>query len=289
MIWIFWEMTAGIISVLSTLWFDSRPQRMGAVPSDVLPGHTSRDGEDYAAAMAGHITLDPLTLLLDCEGTIATVSWPKPKALGAQGPRAHVWNRLLVSHDEVRAVKVKVHATERDVQAGRTSHLCKKGNDFADTFAMKGADTHTNVVKTVVACASLAKQAARWAAEAYVLLRSRGWTTPALQRRDHGDGRHERDSSASGTRRLQRRLLVRCATGFPPPFPHASRKTAILTHALSEGTACKWDEFSILGAELWTTPSSSAPSVGRSIGSVLMLSAANAANSQGAEHHSCSN
>ena len=75
-----------------------------AVPSDVLPGQSSRDGPDYAAAMAGHITLDPLTLYIHCEGTIATVNGPKHKALGAQGPRAHVWNRLLVSHDEVRAV-----------------------------------------------------------------------------------------------------------------------------------------------------------------------------------------
>ena len=92
------------------------------------------------------------------------------------GPRAHVWNRVLVSHDEVRAVKVNGHSTERDVEVGRISHLCKKGNDLADSFAKKGADTHKpafRVAKTVVACASLAKQAARWAAEAHVLLRFR--------------------------------------------------------------------------------------------------------------------
>ena len=146
----------------------------GAVPSDVLPGQSARDGEDYAAAMAVQFTLDPLTLFIDCEGAIATINGPKYKALGARGPRAHVWNRLLFSHDEVRAVKVKGHATELDVEAGPTSHLCKKGNDLADTFAKKGADTHKpafRVAKTVDACASLAKQAARWAAEAHVLLR----------------------------------------------------------------------------------------------------------------------
>ena len=107
----------------------------GAVPSDVLPGQSARDGEDYPAAMAGHITLDPFTLYVDCEGTIATVNGPKHKALGAQGPRAHVWNRLLVSHDEVRAAKVKGHATQHNMEAGHTSHLCKRRNDFADTFA----------------------------------------------------------------------------------------------------------------------------------------------------------
>ena len=112
----------------------------GAVSSDVLPGQTSRDGEDYAAAMAGHITVDPLTLHIGCEGTIATISGPKCVALGAGGRRAHVWSRPLGSHDEVRAIKVKGHATQRDVEAG-----------------------------------PLAKQAARWAAEAHVMLRSRGW------------------------------------------------------------------------------------------------------------------
>ena len=57
----------------------------GAVPSDILPGHLARDGEDYAAAMAEQFTLDPLTLYIDCEGTIATINGPKHKALGARG------------------------------------------------------------------------------------------------------------------------------------------------------------------------------------------------------------
>ena len=120
----------------------------------------------YAAAMAGHISLDPLTLHIDCEGTIATVNGPKCKALGAGSPRGHVWNRLLVSHDEVRAVKAKGHATQRDVEAGRTSHLCKRGNDFADTFAKKGADTHKpafRVAKTVVACGAVGSAGLRFA------------------------------------------------------------------------------------------------------------------------------
>ena len=88
----------------------------------------------------------------------------------------HATHRLLASLDEVRAVKG--HATLRDVEAGRSSHLFKKRNDYADLFAKKGAATHKppfRVAKTVVACVSLAMQAARWAAEAHVLLRLRGW------------------------------------------------------------------------------------------------------------------
>ena len=79
----------------------------GAVPVDVLPEQTSRDGEDNAAAIAGPITMDPLTLHINCAGTIATIRGPKGKAVGAKEKRAHVWSRLLCSHDEVKAVKVK--------------------------------------------------------------------------------------------------------------------------------------------------------------------------------------
>ena len=115
----------------STMWGTSAAA-FGAVPCDVLPGQTSLDGEEYAAPMAGH-------------AKVATINGSKCKALGAQGSRAHVWSRLLVSHDEVRAVKVKGHATQRDVEAGRTSHLFKRGNDYADIFAKKGP-THTRLL-----------------------------------------------------------------------------------------------------------------------------------------------
>ena len=261
----------------------------GAVPSDVLPGQSARDGEDYAAALAGQFTLDPLTLYIDCAGTIATINGPKHKALGAQGPRAHVWNRLLFSHDEVRAVKVKGHATERDVEAGRTSHLCKRGNDFADTFAKKKGQICTSPLFASPRQLLLVRP---WPSKRHVGRPKRtfcsgsgGGTTPGLLRHDHGYGPRERDSSESGRRRLLRRLQVRFLTGFLSFFPHASRKTVTSTLAHSEGT----DEFSMLEAELWTTPSSFAPSVERSTGSVRMLSAANAANFQGAERRSCAN
>ena len=84
-------------------------------------------------------------------------------------------------------------------------------------------------------------------------------TTPGLARQERGHGLGGRGSSASGWRRPRRRSQVRCATGLLPSSLHASRKTVISTHALSEGTACSWDEFSILGVGLWTVPSSSAP------------------------------
>ena len=55
---------------------------------------------------------------------------------------------------------------------------CSKGETISLTPLQRmGADTHKpafRVAKTVVACASLAKQAARWVAEAHVLLKFRG-------------------------------------------------------------------------------------------------------------------
>ena len=114
-----------------------QPQIRSLRGSAVRRGQTSRDGEGYAAAMAGIITMDPLTLYIDCEGTVATINGPKCKALGARGPCAHVWSRLLVSHDEVRAIKVKGHAHPArcggwahfpSVQKGKRlrRHLCKE-------------------------------------------------------------------------------------------------------------------------------------------------------------------
>ena len=91
---------------------------------------------------------------------------------GTIGPQMGYW-RGTFSQTALRRAMVRC-----DVEAGRTSHLCKRSNDFADTFAKKRADTHKpafRVAKTVVACSSLAKQAARWAAEAHVLLRFRWW------------------------------------------------------------------------------------------------------------------
>ena len=88
---------------------------------------------------------------------------------------------------------------------------------------------------------------------------------------------------------MLRLLQVRFLTGFLPSFPHVSRKTVTSTLAHSEGTACNWDEFSMLEAELWTTPSSFAPSVELSTGSVRTHFADNAANPQVAERRSYAN
>ena len=106
--------------------------------------------------------MDPLTLHIDCEGTIATINGPKHKAL--RPPRTRL---------------EQAPCFPRRGQGGQGQGSCDSARcGSGSNFAKKGADTHKpafRVAKTVVACASLAKQAARWAAEAHVLLRFRWW------------------------------------------------------------------------------------------------------------------
>ena len=60
------------------------PSSTSALGTTICGRRDWRDGEDYAAAMAGPITMDPLTLHIDCAGTIATINGPKRNALGAR-------------------------------------------------------------------------------------------------------------------------------------------------------------------------------------------------------------
>ena len=172
------------------------------------------------------------------------------------------------THD--RAVK-----NERDMRGRERERVTEREravNREVDTFAKKRADTHKpafRVAKTVVACASLAKQA-----EQHQSCSAKITGTAA--------------ASETQAQAAQGDCIASFGSGVRLAFtrrPH----TLLARQSSSEGTACKWDEFSILGAELWTTPSSSAPNVGRSTGSVRTRYATTAAESQEAEHHSCAN
>ena len=137
----------------------------GAVPCDVLPGQTAS---------------------LPCTRSRCT-STVQASSRRSTGQGAKLWVQGAPEHTSgegfwfptKRSGLSRQRATLRDVEAVRTSHLFKRRGDHADIFAKKGADTHKpafRVAKTVVICgASLAKQAARWAAEAHVLLRFRSW------------------------------------------------------------------------------------------------------------------
>ena len=173
---------------------------------------------------------------------------------------------------------------------------CSKGETTMPTpLPRKGqTDTHKpafRVAKTVVAC-PWPSQAARWAAEAHVA-------------QFQGLGRHQgcrakstdtATASAAQAKAGEGDCCAGCAglrsgvrLDFSPSFLHASRKTVISTHARSEGTACSWEEFSILGVVRWTVPSSSAPSVEQCTGNVRTRCAAAAAKFLAGEPRSCTN
>ena len=104
----------------------------------------------------------------------------------------------------------------RDVEAGLSNHPFKRGNDLAELFAKKRADAHKppfRIAKTVVACTSLAKQAARWAAEAHVSLRIKGWD----------------DTKAAAPRTRTR-----------PARARLKRKSRAEAPAQASGKACDW-------------------------------------------------
>ena len=265
----------------------------GAVPSDVLPEQTSRDSADCAAATAGHITMDPLTLHVGCEGTLRPSKGQGAKPWALAVPECMSGTSFWSPTKRVRAVKVKGHATQRDVEAlGALPSCSKRRNDHADIFAKKGADTQKpafRVAKTVVACASLVKQAARWAAEAHVLLRFGGWddiraaapraTTRPPRARMKRKHKEEIAAPASG----------QASDWLSPIVLSRFSQDSHLDPRTFRGHSLQLASFSILGVGLWTVPSSSAPNVERCTGNVRTRCAAAAANTLADEPCSCAN
>ena len=155
-----------------------------------------------------------------CTSTARAPSRPsegrKARPWEPKGKRAHVWSRLLCSHDEVTAVKG--HATEADLQAGRSAVVFRRGNSFADVVAKKGADIHKPPflnARTMLALSSLAKQAVRWVAEAHVLLRNRGWGARGLlQSQGRGCAAQGQGQSASEERRWRYQRQAWLPTGW---------------------------------------------------------------------------
>ena len=151
-------------------------------------------------------------------------------------------------------------------RGGRAFHtpVQKRGTDLADLFAKKGAAIYKppfRIAKTVVACASLALQAARWAAEAHVLLRLRGW--------DDTKAAAPRTKARPARARLKRKFKADAAAPtagkardwLAPHVPSAISQDSLDPRSFA-GTACNWVTSSMLGVGPRNAASSSAPSVG---------------------------
>ena len=223
----------------------------GAVPSDVLPGadFSRRRGLCRSHGRAHHF------------GSAHAAHRLRRYHRDSQWP--HVWNRASgVPPTRLGAVRVKGHATQRDVEAGRTSHLCKKETTLQTPLPRK-EQTHTSLL---FGSARQSLLVLSWPSKRRGELRFRSWndTRVAAARPQGKTTASKTQAHEAGERQAGFWSGVRLA--FLPSFPHASRKTVISTLAHSEGTACSWDELSILGVGRWTVPSSSAPHVERCIG-----------------------
>ena len=206
----------------------------GAVPSDVLPGQCARDGEDYAAAMAGQFTLDPLTLYFDCEGTIATINGPKQKAR-TRLEQASVFPR------RGQGCQGQGSCDTARCGGGANFPLKRKGKRLCRHLRQKrGRYTQARFSCRQDSCClcfpgqasgTLGGRSARFA-QVQGVERHQGCCATFT-----GTAPRERDSSASGTRRFMRRQQVRFLTGFLPFFTHVSRKTVTSTLAHSEGNS----------------------------------------------------
>ena len=114
----------------------------GAVPREVAPGQSSRDGEDWAIFMLCDVAMPPFQLYVDCQGTVDCLR----KGPGAgEGPgelRAHMWDREWGAFMPADCVVHETDANSADVEAGRSTWWEESGTAIADTHAKLGARSH---------------------------------------------------------------------------------------------------------------------------------------------------
>ena len=131
------------------------------------------------------------------------------------------WGRLLVSHDEVRAVKVKDHATQRDVEAGAQFPLVQKEKRLCRHFCQERS-RHTQACffgspKQLLHVPPWPSKLRDGRQRPTSCSGSGAGATPGLPRQERGLGLRAQGSSASHRRRSQRRLQV--CDWLPPIVP----------------------------------------------------------------------
>ena len=91
----------------------------------------------------------PITVHIDCAGTLGCLT-NAADACHPRSPRAHWWRKIHAQWEagDVDARKVKAHATQADVEAGKLTWAEKAGSDVADHYAKKGARLHMPLKKT---------------------------------------------------------------------------------------------------------------------------------------------
>jgi hypothetical protein len=151
----------------------------GAVPVDEAPEQVARDGEDYAVFMCSLVATPPFELYIDCAGTLHCVTAGRAACTGADHARAHWWTKFWAQFEgeAVVARKTKAHATETDIDMGRSTYWERSANGHADRLARLGAGEHplpVEVAGQYLGLVQLVKEAAGWAGRHEVWMREAG-------------------------------------------------------------------------------------------------------------------
>ena len=147
----------------------------GLVPADVCPGQTIADAEDFALASLATCAIAPLRIYTDRADTVKTACGAEAAATKASCTRAHLWSRCFAAFGgdaDVQVFKTLAHASLGDVEAGRSTHWERRGNEHAYRLAKRGAQAHGLMQSHLDEAAvldSVGFQAARCAGEVRVL------------------------------------------------------------------------------------------------------------------------
>ena len=99
----------------------------GAVPLDEAPAQMARDGEDWALFKAVSFARGDFDIYVDCKATYDLAAVGNQAGTESSQARAHIWTRIWCCVDSIRVHKTMAHATQADVDSGKTTFLEKEG------------------------------------------------------------------------------------------------------------------------------------------------------------------
>lgn len=207
--------------------------------NDVFP--SALRAELWAVERILSLTLPPLTICIDNQGVLDGIAKGRAWCCSANRPAADlwrtIWNRLDdIGMEGLTFIKVKGHATQGDVQAGRATELDRVGNDHADHFAVMGADTAEEAAPTQ-GLRDAHRQALRW--YKWLLVLAGDW--PEDVQKVSEEDKKKRKAAAAEAKEVKKRRFALKQTETWRDFP----RNPVRPHTLeaSDGllvcTACR--------------------------------------------------
>jgi len=131
---------------------------------DTFP--TSLRAELRAVIQLLTLALPPLTIYVDNKGVVDGWANGRTWCCSSARPAADIWREFWRRIDDIGTegiaiLKCKGHATEADVQAGRSTPFLRTGNGHADHFAGRGVDVAEDQVPSEDAKAAY-REARAW-------------------------------------------------------------------------------------------------------------------------------